>query len=379
MIRQTTIRQTTIRQLCFTASFLCCFHLMTAFATGQELLIRYTFDEESGIARDTGSGVSSDGILGPGAMRIDDTPGDASPFALDLREPGDSVFVNGGDSVEVDTLESFTLTTWLYLEGLNADQGGSGNVRLIAKQGPAPDFNGFSWNLNGPNAGERGPDNFRTGLFIGGEEGFAFAFAAEDAFADEWAFLAVTYDGTQLDENVGFYYGDEGTEVYLLDDFFEDLAAGPVASTAGEADFGIGFTDAAPGVDFAAVGFQDDVRVYDGVLTLEQLEEVRLENLVFEGPVCDPNSGGDLDENGEVDFADFLILSGNFGMQTDTHLDGDINCNGEVDFPDFLALSANFGTAVAAANVPEPSAAWMSLMATMLLGLIRVRRGHAAR
>lgn len=368
-----------IRQLCCPVLVLCCHYLISASVPAQELLIRYTFDEGSGVARDTGSGVASDGILGPDATRIDDTPGDASPFALDLRAPGDTVFINGGDSVEVDTLESFTLTTWLYLEGLNADQGGSGNVRLLAKQGPAPDFNGFSWNLNGPNFGERGPDNFRTGLFIGGEEGFNFTFAAEDAFADEWAFLAVTYDGTLLDENVGFYFGNEETEVYLLDDFFEDLPSGPVASTAGEADFGIGFTAAAPGVDFAAVGFQDDVRVYSGVLTLEQLEAVRLENLVFVGPVCDPNSGGDLDGSGEVDFADFLILSGNFGQLTDTHLDGDIDCDGEVAFADFLQLSANFGTSIGAAGVPEPSAGWLSLMASIVLGMVRARHSrHAA-
>lgn len=58
------------------------------------------------------------------------------------------------------------------------------------------------------------------------------------------------------------------------------VSAGAVASTEGTADFGIRFTDALADTDFAAYGFQDDVHVYDDVLTLGQLEEVRLDNLV---------------------------------------------------------------------------------------------------
>jgi hypothetical protein len=80
--------------------------------------------------------------------------------------------------------------------------------------------------------------------------------------------------------------------------------AGPVASTAGLADFGIGFTDAAPGIDFAAVGFQDDVRVYDRVLTLEELEQVRLENLTVA-----PSISCDFDGDGNCDVADVNALT----------------------------------------------------------------------
>ena len=73
--------------------------------------------------------------------------------------------------------------------------------------------------------------------------------------------------------------------------------------------------------------------------------------------LCDPNSGGDLDGNGTVEFADFLILSANFGNEVSGHAEGDIDCNGAVEFADFLALSANFGTdGSGASSVPEPSA-----------------------
>ena len=53
---------------------------------------------------------------------------------------------------------------------------------------------------------------------------------------------------------------------------------------------------------------------------------------------------GDLDGDGDVDFSDFLALSGSFGQGVDPAGSGaDINGNGTVDFPDFLLLSGNFG------------------------------------
>ena len=113
---------------------ICCFALFTSPLLAQELLIQYTFDEDSGMALDTGSGVPAHGTLGADAKRSTDTPGGKEGFSLDLRAEGTQSLLDAGDVEKVDTLESFTLTTWLKLEGLNADQGGSGNVRLIAKQ-----------------------------------------------------------------------------------------------------------------------------------------------------------------------------------------------------------------------------------------------------
>ena len=92
---------------------------------------------------------------------------------------------------------------------------------------------------------------------------------------------------------------------------------------------------------------------------------------------CDPNTMGDIDENGTVDFSDFLTLSANFGNAATDHTTGDVNCNGTVDFPDFLVLSANFGSTVPAASasaVPEPSGFALLSVAGLLCGLIRRRR-----
>ena len=51
---------------------------------------------------------------------------------------------------------------------------------------------------------------------------------------------------------------------------------------------------------------------------------------------------GDLDLKGSVEFADFLILSTNFG-QSATYAEGDADGDGMVGFADFLLLSTNFG------------------------------------
>ena len=83
---------------------------------------------------------------------------------------------------------------------------------------------------------------------------------------------------------------------------------------------------------------------------------------------------GDFDGVDGVAFADFLLLSGNFGLTTNSYLQGDIDGNGMVDFGDFLELSANFGQTSEAAFVPEPAAAeWLSLQCCFLL-LARRRR-----
>jgi len=80
---------------------------------------------------------------------------------------------------------------------------------------------------------------------------------------------------------------------------------------------------------------------------------------------CDANSGGDLDANGAVEFADFLILSANFGSLVDDHTQGDIDCNGTVEFADFLVMSANFGANAGVSQVPEPSGIQLALLVVL--------------
>ena len=89
------------------------------------------------------------------------------------------------------------------------------------------------------------------------------------------------------------------------------------------------------------------------------------------GGKCTPGNG-DIDGNGKVEFADFLILSGNFGQEAD-QAGGDIDCSGKVDFGDFLVLSGSFGQDVGQASaVPEPRG--MVLFGAAMVVLLAFRR-----
>ena len=85
---------------------------------------------------------------------------------------------------------------------------------------------------------------------------------------------------------------------------------------------------------------------------------------------------GDLDGNQSVDFADFLVLSANFGDPTKTsYADGDIDLDGGPGFPDFLLLSGNFGSAAGdVAAVPEPIG--IGLLVIGLFGFAAWRPRH---
>ncbi len=75
---------------------------------------------------------------------------------------------------------------------------------------------------------------------------------------------------------------------------------------------------------------------------------------------------GDLNGNGDVAFADFLVLSANFGTALSKYTEGDINLMDGVGFDDFLEFSANFGktptAGATAAAVPEPAAGLMLIV-----------------
>ena len=76
---------------------------------------------------------------------------------------------------------------------------------------------------------------------------------------------------------------------------------------------------------------------------------------------------GDADQNGRVEFSDFLKLSRNFGQENVGFSGGDFDCSGDVGFLDFLLLSDNFGASSDVATVPEPNAPFLWMLVLLLL------------
>jgi len=129
----------------------------------------------------------------------------------------------------------------------------------------------------------------------------------------------------------------EGWEIWSYD--------GNVATMAETHQGAGGFTESPDTFEF--IEFGDDL-VYVGSNPFDgpELNIIRSTGL----PPETPRLAGDADGNGKVEFADFLIMSTNFGKQDAVWEDGDFDGNGKVEFADFLALSDNFGKSLAAQN-----------------------------
>ena len=86
----------------------------------------------------------------------------------------------------------------------------------------------------------------------------------------------------------------------------------------------------------------------------------------------------DLNGDGDVGFADFLLLAENFGQLSVRYTQGDLDCDGRVDFGDFLLLSANYGKSNSAATpgVPEPNS-FAVFVVWLLLAAASTRRNRA--
>jgi hypothetical protein len=78
---------------------------------------------------------------------------------------------------------------------------------------------------------------------------------------------------------------------------------------------------------------------------------------------------GDVDLNGSVEFADFLVLSENFGLEGGGWATADFDLDNVVAFADFLLLSEYFGkqrSAPVLTFVPEPSGFALAVCALLL-------------
>ncbi len=106
-----------------------------------------------------------------------------------------------------------------------------------------------------------------------------------------------------------------------------------------------------------------------GATTTSYTLDFRVTGAAVSCVIPEDGVAGDFDGNGTVEFADFLVLSSNFGAEVDTYGEGDVNCDGQVAFDDFLVLSSTFGQSAAAASVPEPNSAFL-----LLFGLVAIAK-----
>ena len=121
----------------------------------------------------------------------------------------------------------------------------------------------------------------------------------------------IRYEGTDPSSDLKATYGVEGVEVA----FPVEVDATPTHDCNGD-----GVTDAADLNCVCQSGAVDELLAELGI------------------------GRADLNADGTVGFADFLILSASFGQSDVGYANGDMDCSGTVDFADFLVLSSNFGT-----------------------------------
>lgn len=234
--------------------------------SAQTPLLRYTFDEASGNALDIGTAPAANGTFEGGALRTANTPGGFSASALDLSAA--NTYLTTADPDKLDALSQLTLTAWVNLQGSPVH----GN-RIMSKQFPSGNFDGFSFAFNNPGAGTISASNFGLNLALGGAGGFTFVQSGGALSANnEWLFVAVTYDGTQSSGNVNFFSGGVAAAV-------SSFATG--SSTAGTLvgnanDFRVGAQSAST---ISPPVLIDDVRVYGSVLSMGDLENIRLSNI----------------------------------------------------------------------------------------------------
>lgn len=259
---------------------------LASVSQAQTPVLHYTFDDAGtapgGTTADSGSGTPAPGTAQGGATYVTDTPASFSLHAASVTGLIGSR-INGGDADKVDGLSAFTITMWVKLR-----ENPLANDRLISERAGSapPDSEGFfdlSLAANNNNAISASSLRLRMTIDIGAGGGIEFNTSnGVNLGLDRWVFLAVTYDGAAAAGDAGnFFLGTETVSTGQL----------PQVGTSGGTDpagqgtiLGNGRSlmigdlpdfnqDRTPNALF------DDVRIYDSVLSLSQIESARLANI----------------------------------------------------------------------------------------------------
>jgi hypothetical protein len=239
----------------------------------------------------------------------------------------DRVFVADGDT-DFDTLYTeFTFAAWVKpsaaTEGVDqfiaGKMGGSGQrgwqlYRQNATESLVLDY--FETNNNAPVQGDL---TVSTAFTVGTWTHVAFTFKANE-------FVKMYVDGVlKLDQTSGVLATLNGSN---------------------SAAFQVG--NRGNSINSSWVGWIDDARVYNNVLTDAEIAAL--------ATVSQPHAG-DFDLDGDVDGADFVAWQTNFPKESGaTRAEGDADGDGDVDGADFVVWQTNFPftPGPGAAPVPEP-------------------------
>lgn len=184
-----------------------------------------------------------------------------------------SYYVTAGNPAKLNKLTNLTITCWANLRGNPA-----ANDRFVDKLGSGAGF-GLAFN----NASATAP---QLAFLANGGGGVSPKSDGQNIFTtsmnNRWVFVAVTYDGVGVNttSNVAFYTGGQYDSISQLGDFV-GYNRGAIVNTAN--DFRVGSSPATT-ADRTPPVWIDDVRVYDAVLTSNELEQIRLENIPANTP-----------------------------------------------------------------------------------------------
>lgn len=154
----------------------------------------------------------------------------------------------------------------------------------------------------------------------------------------------------------GTYALTDALDAFSLNGLYQDAAGAPIQPN-------IQFNDSQLTVSHSTGTQHVDTNTFTGYVGDGLLGSLELSADTGFALILEAVAPGDADGDGQVSFADFLVLSTNFG-EAGGWAQGDFDGSGTVDFADFLILSNRFGEATAATSVPEPNCqtAWAILI-----------------
>jgi hypothetical protein len=243
-------------------------------------LLQYSFDDYTNASFTLdGSPNPTNGFFSGTATRtsIGNTP-NGQGYALDVVGSNSGsqnwLTVSNCDKLSpaVGYITNMTITFWINLQGNPA-----ASDRILSKEVVTPK-SGFGVQFYAPSSGTFAATNFEIAFGANTVNGLNKSYPLNAA--NKWIFCAVTYDGTQPAgttgyQNLFYYTGTPSAGVSLLGT--PNVANNGYITNAPTVPLRIGSTPAS-GSDRTPPAWIDDVRVYDSVLSLAQIEAIRQQN-----------------------------------------------------------------------------------------------------